>query len=457
MFIRTLLLAVFLLFCVDSTVVLPQNPKIDGYKGLWFSSGQSMEYGYKFSGGVATFNSRYRPVAIYSPEVKKTFFVYGGTTGSEDKHLLIMVSYFDHELQLVPKPVIVYDKMGVREPYDNASMSISPDGFIWIFVSGWARTRPGLIFKSTKPYSVESFSKIMEWEMLSPQPWCVKENGFLLMYSKLGKGQELYFTSSIDGKNWGNDKKIASMGGHFQVSEICGKKLYTVFNYHPGGNIDKQTNLYLLQTEDLGKTWKTVDDKVIETPVTDIKNDALIKDYEAEGKLVFISDLNFDMSGNPVILAVLSKDFRPGPNGGPRVWTIIHWKDNKWIFNKVCESTHNNDMGALYITGNEWKIIGPTEPGPQKYGTGGEIALWVSKNEGADWEKVRTLTKNSLNNNSFVRRPMNGQKDFYAIWTDGNADKLSQSRLYFTDDKCSRIWGLPYKMKKEPEKPLRIK
>jgi hypothetical protein len=455
--ISTRLLAVSMFLFVNSMVVLPQNPKIDGYKGLWFNSGQAMEYGYKFSGGVATFNSRYRPEAIYSPEVKKTFFVYGGTTGSEDKHLLIMVSYFDHELQLVPKPVIVYDKMGVREPYDNASLSITPDGFIWVFVSGWARTRPGLIFRSSKPYSIESFDKISELEMLSPQPWCVRNYGFLMMFSKMTKGQELYFTSSSDGKNWSDCKKIAGMGGHFQVSEVCGNKLYTVFNYHPGGDIDKQTNLYLLQTEDIGKIWKTVDDKVVETPVISVKNEALIKDYEAEGKLVFISDLNFDRDGNPVILVILSKDFRPGPKGGPREWMIIHWKDNKWNFSKVCESTHNFDMGSLYIDDNGWRIIGSTAPGPQKYGTGGEIALWVSKNEGADWEMDRNITKNSLNNNSFVRRPMNGQKDFYAIWTDGNADKFSKSSLYFTNDKCNRIWVLPYDMKKSLEKPGRVK
>jgi hypothetical protein len=457
MFKKISLPGLIFLFLMDFLVVFPQNPKMDGYKGLWFNSGQVMNYGYRFSGGVATFNSRHRPIAIYSPEVKKTFFVYGGTTNSDEKHLLIMVSYFDHTLHLVPKPVIVFDKMGVSEPYDNASISISPDGFIWIFVSGWARTRPGLIFKSSKPYSIESFDKIMECEMIAPQPWWVKDNGFLMMFSKLAKGQELYFSSSPDGVKWTEGIKLASMGGHFQVSEVFGKKLVTVFNYHPEGNPDKQTNIYLLQTEDMGKTWKTIDDKVIELPIVDVKNAALVKDYEAEGKLVFISDLNFDKNGNPVMLAILSRDFRPGPDGGPREWMIIHWKDKRWNFNKVCESSHNYDMGSLYIHDQVWRIIGTTESGPQKYGTGGEIALWESRNEGVTWGKVRNLTSNSLNNNTFVRRPVNEQKDFYAFWTDGNADKFSQSSLYFTNEKCNRIWVLPYEMKKDQGKPVSLK
>jgi hypothetical protein len=368
-----------------------------------------------------------------------------------------MISYFDHRFHVVPKPVIVYDKMGVSEPQDNASLSIDSKGFLWVFISGRGRTRPGLIFKSSKPYSIESFEKILDWEMNAPQPWWMKDHGFMLMFSKTTKGRELYWSSSTDGKTWVTSQKLASMGGHFQVSDISGNKLVTVFNYHPNGNTDKRTNLYLLQTDDMGKTWKSIDNKIIKTPVVDINNEALIQNYENEGNLVYINDLGFDKDGNPVILIVLSGDSSPGPKGGPREWIIIHRKDDKWNFYKVCESANNYDMGSLYITDDEWRIIGPTEPGPQKYGSGGEIALWISRNEGADWEKVHNITSNSLYNNSFVRHPRDAQKEFYALWVDGNADKLSISHLYFTNEKCNRVWMLPYDMKKDFGRPVRIK
>ena len=446
-----------LLFLADSFILPAQNPRIDGYKGIWYSFGQLEEFGYKFSGGVATFASRHRPMAIYAPEVRKTFFVYGGTTGPEEQHLVIMVSYYDHRLNKVPKPVVVYDKMGVKEPQDNASLSIDKDGYLWVFVSGRGRTRPGLIFKSSKPWSIDSFDKIMEWEMISPQPWWMEDNGFMLMFSRNIKGRELYFSSSADGKTWADSQKIAAMGGHFQVSNVKGKKLVTVFNYHPGGNIDRRTNLYLLQTDDMGRTWKTVDNRIVTIPVTDVRSEALIKDYEAEGKLVYISDLDFDNEGNPVVLVILSSDVNPGPKGGPREWMIITRKNNNWNFSKVCESYHNYDMGALYITDNEWRIIGPTEPGPQKYGTGGEIALWISRDKGISWEKVRNITSNSTRNNSFVRNPVNAQKDFYALWTDGDADKFSTSCLYFTNENCDKVWVLPYEMMKNFQKPLLIR
>jgi hypothetical protein len=293
--------------------------------------------------------------------------------------------------------------------------------------------------------------------MISPQPWRVGNSGILLMYSRATNGRELYFSSSSDGKTWAEEQELVGFGGHYQVTNIYGNRLMTAFNYHPGGDADKRTNLYLLQTEDMGKTWKSIDNKIVKTPLNDINSVSLIKDYEAEGKLVYISDLNFDENGNPVLLVTLSNDFNPGPQGGPREWMIIYWRDQKWNFSKVCESTHNYDMGSLYIRGNQWRIIGPTEPGPQEFGTGGEIALWISKNGGITWEKIHNITENSLRNNSFVRRPLNAQGDFYALWTDGDADEFSISQLYFTNEKCNRVWILPYEMIKDFEKPARIK
>ncbi len=105
-----------------------QNIRADGYKGLWSKSGPPLEYGYKYSGGMGTFSSQHKPLAIYSPESEKTFFVFGGTSSPGESHLQIMVSYYDHKTHKVPKPVVVYDKMGVNDPQDNATISIDSKG-----------------------------------------------------------------------------------------------------------------------------------------------------------------------------------------------------------------------------------------------------------------------------------------------------------------------------------------
>ena len=245
-----------------------------------------------------------------------------------------MISYYDHKTKTVPKPVIVLDKMGINDPHDNAALSIVNEGFIWVFVSGRMRLRPGYIFKSSKPFSIDNFEEIKVGEMTYPQPWWVNGSGFLYLLTKYTNGRELYWTTSPDGKKWADDQKLAGMGGHYQVTNIYGNKLVSVFNYHPGGNVDKRTNIYAVQTTDMGRTWKTIDGKIISTPLSDPHNEALIRDYEAEKKLVYINDLNFDTEGNPVILAVISNNFIPGPKGDPREWTIIHWKNGKWNFSE---------------------------------------------------------------------------------------------------------------------------
>jgi len=456
--IRIKLCQFFLLsFIMTQGIVMAQNPTANGYKGIWFTLGQFSEYGDKYSGGLGTYTANHIPIAIYAPEVKKTFFTYGGTTAKDERHLLIMVSYFDHQTKMVPKPVVVYDKEGVNDPHDNAAISIDGQGFIWVFVSGRSKARPGLIFKSSDPYSIESFNQIKIGEMTYPQPWWIESKGFFYLFTKYTKGRELYWSTSPDGKYWAPDQKLAGMGGHYQISNRIGNKMVSVFNYHPGGNVDKRTNIYLMQTEDLGKSWKTIDGKVLTPPLTDIHTPALVHDYEAEGKLVYLNDVNFDKEGNPVILAVISNDYRPGPKSDPREWTILHWKNGKWNLNKVCTSTHNYDMGSLYIEKGRWRIIGPTETGPQKFGAGGEMALWESKNEGETWKKVRNITQNSPRNHSYARRPLKANPDFYSFWADGNTDQLSESKLYFTNQKGNKTWVLPYEMQEDFVKPKLVK
>ncbi len=439
--------------CLLYNTAAAQNLKAEGYRGIWFTLGQFSGYGDKYSGGLGTYTSSHVPVAIYSREVNKTFFVYGGTTTQGERHLLIMISYFDHKKRSVPKPVIVYDKKGVDDPHDNASLAIDDKGYLWVFVSGRNTSRPGLLFKSHTPYSIEQFDEILQGEMTYPQPWWVKGKGFLYLFTKYTKGRELYWKTSANGINWTKDQKLAGMGGHYQISNLHDGKLVTVFNYHPDGNVDKRTNIYLAQTKDNGKTWITINDKTIQTPLSDPRSAALIKDYQAEGKLVYLNDLNFDKKGNPVILAVISKGYLPGPSGDPRVWMIIHWTGKSWSFDSVCTSTHNYDMGSLYIEKDRWRIIGPTEAGPQLYGTGGEMALWESADEGKTWRKTSNLTSNSVRNHSYARRPLNAHPDFYAFWADGNPDSLSISYLYFCNKKGDRVWRLPYTMQHDMEQP----
>lgn len=423
----------------------------DGYRGIWFTLGQfDSQYGDKYSGGLGTYTAKHVPLAVYAAEARKTFFVYGGCTADDNRHLLAMVSYYDHDRGAVPRPVIIHDKVDVDDPHDNPSIAIDGQGHIWVFVSGRAKLRPGFTYRSTAPFSIDEFHRVNNGEFTYPQPWWINGCGFLHLFIKYTGVRELYWSSSPDGMAWSPHRKLAGMGGHYQISRCLERRVATAFNMHPIGNVDVRTNLYYAETDDMGKTWRTADGSTVETPMTDIHCPALVRDYMVERRLVYMKDITFDEEGHPVILVITSGNHRAGPGGDPRIWTIVHWTGEAWRFSEVTRSTHNYDMGSLYIDGGEpWRIIGPTEPGPQLHGTGGEIAIWVSGDHGLTWRKEKDITGDGERNHSYVRRPVNAHPDFYGFWADGNPDRSSQSHLYFTNKAGSAVWRLPRKMSRD--------
>ena len=174
--------------------------------------------------------------------------------------------------------------------------------------------------------------------------------------------------------------------------------------------------------------------------------------------MVYLKDIGFDLHNNPVLFYITSSYFDPGPKGDPRFWTLAHWYNQKWHFYEVTIRSHNYDMGSLYLEPDgTWRIIAPTEPGPQMYGTGGEMVMWISKNNGLSWKKIQNLTKSSLFNHSYAPRPVKAHPEFYAFWADGNPDKLSKSALYFTNQLGTKIWQLPYNMSDNYISPILLK
>lgn len=438
------------------SVIEPVNRKADGYRGIWFTLGQQSEYGDKYSGGLGTYTANHIPLAIYSEEADKTFFVYGGTTGPDDHHLLIMASYYDHANHRVPRPTIVHDKQGVDDPHDNPSIAIDGEGYIWVFVSGRGQSRPGFKYRSMEPYSVGKFEQVAEEELTYPQPWWIEGKGFIHLFTKYTNGRELYFETSPDGYEWSEDQKLAGIGGHYQVSSTWNGKIGTFFNRHPDGNVDRRTDLYFIQTTDFGESWTTADGQPLSLPLDAEANQARIIEYSARDRLQYTIDLNWDQNGNPILLYLTSGGHQPGPVNEPRFLEIAHWTGTEWENYVVARSGHNYDYGSLYIFEDRWLIIAPTGNGPQPWGTGGELEMWESRNDGKTWGKTRQITVNSTRNHTFARRPLNAKDPFFVFWADGNTDEMSKSVLYFGESSGERYWKLPYNMEDEFAEPIEV-
>jgi len=429
--------------------------KANGYRGIWYFNQESNdEYKYKYSGGLGTYCAKHIPMACYAKEVNKTFFCYGGSPVKENR-LLHMVSFYDHESGKVPRPTFLLDKQ-TDDAHDNPTIMLDEQGYVWIFSSSHGQSRPSYIHKSTQPYSIDAFDLISETNFSYPQPWYLPGSGFLFLHTSYDSNnhRRLFWMTSEDGRKWSEDNLLAHFGhGHYQLSWRYGRKIGTAFNYHPDSvgrpdshGLNYRTNLYYLQTDDFGKTWHNVQGELIKPPLKEINNKAMVHDYEADGLLVYMKDMTFDAKGNPVILYVTSKGFESGPENSPRTWTIAHWNGRNWEIRPAMKSDSNYDTGCIHVENDgTWRIIGPTQTGPQPFNPGGEMAMWVSRDEGATWTMEKQLTANSEFNHTYARKPLNAHPDFCAFWADGHARQPSESRLYFCNA-TGQVYRLPVNM-----------
>jgi hypothetical protein len=431
-----------------------------GYRGIWYMNQPTGdEYRFKYSGGLGTYPQQHAPIAIYSAKADKTFFCYGGAT-DRTKELACMVSFYDHATHTVPRPRVVMVKP-TDDAHENPTLQIDDDGHIWVFCNTHGPAENSYIFRGTLPYSIDEFEQVAKTNFSYSQPWVIPSKGFLFLHTRYANGRRLlhWMTSKApyplpEGEGfeaWSTPASLATVEqGHYQISNRHGDRVATAFNYHPRkGGLNARTNLYYLETPDMGATWRTAAGDVVVTPIKKIRNAALVHDYEAERKLVYLKDLNFDEGGQPIILYLVSNSHAPGQKAGEREWFIAHWTGEEWQRRPFANSDHNYDYGPLYVEGKDWKVIAPTEPGPQPWSTGGEMVLWMSSNNGESWTKVKALTNGSTRNHTYARRPVDPHPEFYALWADGNTLERSESRLYFTDRVGSHVWRLPVRMDRE--------
>jgi hypothetical protein len=484
MIIRWLIPAV--LFTLATDVARGEEPvshslRVNGYKGIWFTLGQYygrgqgdqpysasssspvFPYGDKYSGGLGTYTAKHTPLAIYCAAVDKTFFVYGGTSGPTERHLLCMVSYYDHKTHRVPRPTIVHDKQGVNDPHDNPSLAVDDSGHLWVFVSGRARSRPGYKYRSARPYSIDQFERVSEEELTYPQPHFISDRGFLHLFTKYTGVRELYWEFSEDGRQWSEDHKLAGIrepgdrrGGHYQTSAAVGDKVGSFFNRHPNGNVDQRTDLYYVQSNDLGTTWTTVEGTPVEPPLTEVDSATRVADYASRGLNVYLKDMGFDSEGHPVLLYLTSPGHQPGPPNAPRLFRVTRWDGDAWQTSTLCAGDHNYDMGSLYLSDDVWVARIPSLPGPQPHHAGGEMVMWHSRDHGGSWSAVKQVTRASHLNHNYARRPIDAKDPFVVFWADGDPTRLSPSHLFFADSSGDRVWQLPYVMNSDWAEPIPV-
>jgi len=473
MVLTALLLATHLSAAGQRSDVTAPNAKDTGYRGIWYMNQPlDNEYRYKYSGGLGTYCAKHQPFAIYCEKGARTFFCYGGTPDGDrqNKTLLHMVSYYDHRTGLVPRPTILLDKR-TSDAHDNPVISVDDEGHIWIFSTSHGTSRPSYVHRSARPYDVNEFvqvhpmkieegRQVMMTNFSYMQAWHVPDRGFVAFFTryKYPAARTACFMTSADGHRWSAWQRLAAIDeGHYQISSVTESRAGAALNYHPKGKgLNWRTNLYYLETTDFGQSWHAADGTDVTIPLTEPQNAALVQDYEKDGLLVYLKDIRFDASGRPVVLFITSKGFEAGPKNDPRTWTTARWTGQDWSIRPAFTSDNNYDMGSLYLEPDgAWRIIAPTETGPQPYNPGGEMVMWRSADQGATWQKVAQLTKSSPFNHTYAREPVGAHEDFYALWADGHGRQPSESSIYFCT-RAGEVYRLPRSMATEFARPEKV-
>jgi hypothetical protein len=472
-----LLIAPAVVFAAESkTPKAPRPPDdltpqvADGYRGIWYmNQALKNEYRYKYSGGFATYPQQHVPIAIHVASQRKTFFVFGGSAGNVSERgdeLQHLVSYYDHATGTVPRPVRLLQKR-TEDAHDNPTLSIDAQGYLYVFSSAHGTSRPSYLHRSTKPYDIAAWELVEKTNFSYTQPWYLpKSRQFLFLHTLYKSSQRtLNWKTSRDGRQWTESQLLAHMElGSYQVSQRHGDtdRVATAFDVHPshgrdGKGLNYRTNIYYLETRDAGATWTTAGGTAVTLPLTDAGNPALVRDYRGENLSVYLKDIAFTAEGHPVILYLTSKGYVPGPESGPYQWHTARWTGRTWEIRPFTTSDHNYDHGSLYIeTNREWRVIAPTAPGPQPFGTGGDMVSWLSRDQGAKWEVAHVLTRDSRYNHTYARKPVNAHPDFYALWADGSPLEPTPSALYFAT-RDGKVFRLPQHMTAGTAKPERVR
>ncbi|MEM7809213.1 MAG: hypothetical protein AAF561_13980, partial [Planctomycetota bacterium] len=269
----------------------------DGFTGIWYENVGGLDPNSpvpnKYGGGLATYPQQVGPIAIYRPEVNKTFFSFQHDPG--DGFIRHAVSYFDHTTRMVARPQIWLNNE-TDDAHDAAVIAMDGDGYLYQFSMTHGEVRRSWIRKSASPYAIDGFVGLLSKDdpddmavfgnpasepSFSGLPrfsyasaWYVpnaeSDDKFLLTHTRYNNEQrDLYTSTSVDADQWMPRRSVAQIErGQYQTTWLKpdGKTLGTIFNVHPGGvdrPLDYRSDLYYMQTSDQATTWRTVDDNLL--------------------------------------------------------------------------------------------------------------------------------------------------------------------------------------------------
>ena len=375
-----------------------------------------------YSGPMATYCAWHRPMAIYAPEVNKTFFVFGNPKNSP------AIGCYDHGRKTFAAPVLLGTNPD-GDAHRNPTILIDGKGIITVFFG--AHFHPTRVVKSTRAYDIS------EWTAAAaigpktsyPQPWQLAPGEIFVSY-RSSPPAWCYRKSTDGAESWSPEIQLIDFSGTSIYAVTIAdtgpfpRKIHMAWSRMGGGTPEeirtkalwaRRYNVYYACSEDGGTTWERSNGSQYTLPIDEPQAEKL---FDSGTNGVWLKDIQLDSRGAPYLLFVDANvtNYRCR-------WKVARLSTRGWAVSDVAQSDHMYDAGGLVIlSDDDFRIWGPTGVS-QPYEDGGEIEEFQSTDRGATWARTNRLTAGSRYSHNQVKTVFNHQKDdFRVLWSYGDSN-----------------------------------
>ncbi len=383
-----------------------------------------------YGGAHATYCAWTRPMAVYAPDVDKTFFAFGDRFNSP------AVSFYDHRTCTLG-PATVIDANTDIDAHRNPHILIDEHGYVYLFYG--SHCTPTLVKKSLRPWDCSEFQDMatITNDSSYPQPWQLRPGEITVLYRarQTHDAAQSSIKSSDGGQSWQQAVDIVTPrpeNGVYAVSIAENgpypRKVHMAWSL-TRGDWWQRYHIFYAYSDDGAVTWRNSDGTPCELPITESTSE-MIFESDIPDRGVWLKDIQLDPQGNPCILFIDGHTVTYGC-----IWNFARHTPDGWSIHEIARSDHMFDGGSIVILADDdFRVYAPTTIS-QPYEDGGEIEEWQSTDGGQTWTNTKHVTTGSTYSHNHVKTVFNhASGDFRVFWSYGDAKNPPETRhvdLYY--------------------------
>jgi len=320
------------------------------------------------------------------------------------------ILYFDHDTKSWSSSVKVADCVE-NDLHENGAIAIDNDGYIYVFYNDHGNMR---MKKSINPEDITSWGSAIDptdGYGTYPKTFVDSSNTIYLLHMHHAESSlnVLSFTKSTDGGNtWASETILVNLDSDccyaFKAILDSSDNIHVAFSIYDVSEIRRRDVFYMKST-DGGSTWQKADGTSISIPAGEGDVD---KAYDSLGYCQGF-DLVLDSNNYPIIAY-----------SDQKVYGIVRWTGSAWESHSLGVSTDDefNNIRLQVITDSTYRAWLLADASTS--GRGGEVQVWETTDHGANWTKIRDVTKNSPLLHRDILIPWDYTQEVEAIWNYGS-------------------------------------